>query len=51
MHPKGIPKPTKEQWEFNALEFERRANFPNCLGAFGGKYFRVFKRKKRRDVL
>jgi hypothetical protein len=38
-----IPKPTLEQWELTALEFERRANFPNCLGAVDGKRIRVTK--------
>jgi hypothetical protein len=33
-----IPKPTKEQWELTALEFERRSNFPHCLGAVDGKH-------------
>jgi hypothetical protein len=48
---KDIRKPTKEQREFTALEFERRANFPYCLGAFGGKYFRVLKPEKQLDAL
>jgi hypothetical protein len=51
MRPKSIPKPTKEQWEFTALEFERRANFPHCLGACGVINFRVLKPEKRLDVL
>ena len=29
MRPECIPKPTKEQWEVTALEFERTANFPH----------------------
>jgi len=48
---KVIPKPIKEQWEFTAFEFERRANFPHCLGAFGGKHFRVLKTEKQLNVL
>jgi hypothetical protein len=28
VRPDCIPKPTKEQWELTALEFERRSNFP-----------------------
>ena len=32
MRPECIPKLTKEQWELTALEFERRDNFPHCLG-------------------
>jgi len=38
MRPAYIPKPTKEQWELTALELERRANFPHCLGAVVGKH-------------
>jgi len=43
MRPECIPKPTKEKWELTALEYERRANFPHCLGAVDGKYIRVIK--------
>jgi len=43
MRPECIPKPTKEQWELPALEFERRANFPHRLGAVDGKHIRVIK--------
>jgi hypothetical protein len=43
MRPECIPKPTKEQWELTVLEFEKRANFPHCLGVVDGKYFRVIK--------
>jgi len=43
MRPKCIPKPIKEQWELAALELERRANFPHCLGAVDGKHIRVIK--------
>jgi len=43
MRPECIPKPTKEQWELTALEFEKRTNSPHCLGAIGGKYIRVIK--------
>ena len=41
MRPECIPKPTKEQRELTALEFERRANFLHCLGAVDGKHIRV----------
>jgi len=51
MRPNGIPKLTKEQWEFTVLEFERRTNFPHWLGAFGWKHFRVFKPEKWLEVL
>jgi hypothetical protein len=43
MRPECTPKPTKEQWELTALEFERRSNFPHCLGVVDGKYMRVIK--------
>jgi hypothetical protein len=43
MRPECLPKPTKEQWELTALEFERRANFPNILGAVDGENIRVIK--------
>jgi len=43
MRPERISRPTKEQWELTALEFERRANFPHCLGTVGGKHIRVIK--------
>ena len=43
MRTEYIPKPTKEQWELTALEFERRANFPYYLGAVDGKLIRVIK--------
>jgi hypothetical protein len=36
--PECIPKPTKEQWELTSVEFERRANFPHCVGAVDGKH-------------
>jgi len=39
--PEYISKPTKEQWELTASEIERRADFPHCLGAVGGKHIRV----------
>ena len=47
MLPECIPKPTKEQWELNALEFEKWANFPHCLGAVDGKYILVIKPEHR----
>ena len=43
MRPECIPKPTKEKWELTALEYERRANFPHCLGAVDGKHIRIIK--------
>jgi len=41
MRPERISRPTKEQWELTALEFERRADFPHCLGTVRGKHIRV----------
>jgi len=43
MRPEYILKPTKGKRVLTASEFERRANFPHCLGAIGGKHFRVIK--------
>jgi hypothetical protein len=43
MCPDCIPRPTKEQWDLTALEFERKTNFPHCLGAVDGKHIRVIK--------
>jgi hypothetical protein len=43
MRPECIPKPTKEQWELTALEFEETANFPHCLEPVDGKHIRVIK--------
>ncbi|KAK9732130.1 DDE superfamily endonuclease [Popillia japonica] len=36
-----LPLPTKEQWESIAAGFERKANFPHCLGAVDGKHIRL----------
>lgn len=38
-----IPVPTKERWELIAEEFEKRANFPHCLGAVDGKHIRIIR--------
>jgi hypothetical protein len=43
MRPECTPKSTKEQWEFTALDFKRRANFPHCLGAVDKKHIGVIK--------
>lgn len=32
---------TKEKWENIALDFERRTNFPHCLGAVDGKHVEI----------
>nr|XP_022911162.1 protein ANTAGONIST OF LIKE HETEROCHROMATIN PROTEIN 1-like [Onthophagus taurus] len=36
-----LPEPTKQKWEGIASTFEKRANFPNCLGAVDGKHVRI----------
>lgn len=36
-----LPIPTKEQWESIATGFEKKANFPHCLGAVDGKHIRL----------
>lgn len=36
-----MSQPKKEDWERIAIEFESRANFPNCIGALDGKHIRV----------
>jgi len=33
-----LPTPSKENWETIALDFERNANFPHCIGAVDGKH-------------
>lgn len=38
-----IPEPTEESWLSIANGFERRANFPNCIGAIDGKHIRIVK--------
>ena len=43
MRPECIPTPTTEQWEFTALDFERRANFPHCIWVIDGKLIRILK--------
>jgi hypothetical protein len=44
MSPECIPRPTKEQWELTAMEFEKTADFPHCLvGAVAGKHIPVIK--------
>lgn len=38
--------PSTEQWENISMEFEKRANFPNCIGAVDGKHIRIIKPTK-----
>ncbi|GBP08070.1 Protein ALP1-like [Eumeta japonica] len=40
---KIMPEATKDLWKKIAQEFERYANFPNCIGAIDGKHIRVIK--------
>jgi hypothetical protein len=41
-----IPQPTEEYWLNIAEGFERRANFPHCMGAIDGKHIRVVQPKE-----
>ncbi|KAJ4436410.1 hypothetical protein ANN_19043 [Periplaneta americana] len=41
-----IPKFCTEKWLQIAERFEKRANFPNCLGALDGKHVRIVKPTK-----
>lgn len=36
-----LPSPTREQFEFNGSEFEKRWNFPNVMGCLDGKHIRI----------
>lgn len=36
-----LPERTKDDWLRIAAQFEKRANFPNCLGAVDGKHIRT----------
>lgn len=41
MHLECIPMPTREKSELIASDFEKRANFPHCIGAVDGKHIRL----------
>ena len=41
-----ISQPTEENWLNIADGFERRANFPHCIGAIDGKHIRVIQPKE-----
>lgn len=41
MLPDCMPTPSKEMWEKISEEFEKRANFPHCIGAVDGKHIRI----------
>ncbi|XP_039748215.1 protein ALP1-like [Pararge aegeria] len=38
-----MPEATEDIWKTIARDFERYANFPNCIGAIDGKHIRVIK--------
>ncbi|XP_030757115.1 protein ANTAGONIST OF LIKE HETEROCHROMATIN PROTEIN 1-like [Sitophilus oryzae] len=38
LSPKFLPVPNKEKWKNVAEEFQRKWNFPNCVGALDGKH-------------
>lgn len=39
----SMPKPSQETWLRICTEFEKYANFPNCIGAIDGKHIRIIK--------
>ncbi|KAG8228652.1 hypothetical protein J437_LFUL008303 [Ladona fulva] len=41
-----IQQPTEENWLIIAEGFERRVNFPHCIGAIDGKHIRVIQPKE-----
>lgn len=43
LHPTVMPSPTTETWLDIASHFEVTTQFPNCVGALGGKHIRVRK--------
>lgn len=38
-----MAEPTVEEWKVISEQFEKRANFPHCVGAIDGKHIRVVK--------
>lgn len=46
MREEFIPTPTPVLWESIISGFETTVNFPNCLGAVGGKYIRLTRPSK-----
>lgn len=34
---------SEEKWDEISMEFEVRANFPNCIGTVDGKHVRIIK--------
>ena len=51
VRPECIPKPTQEQWELTALEFERISYFPHCFRAVSGKHIRIIKQEHSGSVV
>jgi hypothetical protein len=37
----ALPKPTSQQWQSIATDFDKFWNFPNCIGAIDGKHFKI----------
>ncbi|XP_052745448.1 uncharacterized protein LOC112049627 [Bicyclus anynana] len=40
-----MPEPSEDIWKKIAKDFEKYANFPNCIGAIDGKHIRITKPK------
>lgn len=43
LHNEYMKQPTEEDWITISNKFERKANFPHCLGAIDGKHIRIVK--------
>lgn len=41
LQPEVMPPPTQETWKQIATDFWDRWNFPNCIGAIGGKHIKI----------
>jgi len=46
MQPLYLPQPTTEMWETTARRFEKRWQFPHCIGALDGKHIMIKKPAK-----
>ncbi|GLG96943.1 uncharacterized protein GBIM_03812 [Gryllus bimaculatus] len=46
MQPLFLPEPTKEQWESIEVGFDRKWQFPHCIGAIDGKHVVIKKTGK-----
>lgn len=47
LQPTYMPEPTKDMWLEIAKLFQRRTNFPHCLGAIDGKHVRCEKPNRK----